>query len=114
MTWPHKIRVQVVNRSGGVCEGCGKREASDIHHRQFKSRGGKDIVQNAILLCGWGNNANEGWCHGRAHNDPGAVIDGWTVASWDDPKSKPVMYRGQWAYLLDRAPWIEPLGLVVF
>ncbi len=114
MSWPHKIRVQVIERSGGVCEGCGDRDAGDIHHRQYKSRGGKDTIQNALLLCGWGNNANQGWCHGTAHNDPEAVISGWSVASWDSPANKPVLYRGAWVFLLDREPWIEPMGEVNF
>src|SRR3546814_876167 len=69
MTWPAKVSKQIEERSGGICEGCGEREATEKHHRKYKSRGGKDTLENALHVCGFGNNAKEG-CHGEAHEDP--------------------------------------------
>ena len=97
MTWPAKVSKLIETRSGGLCEGCGVREASEKHHRKFKSRGGKNELVNALHLCGWGNHTG---CHGEAHTDPERTVDGWSVNSWDDPRSKPVLYRGRWVFLL--------------
>ena len=96
----------VAARSGGICEGCGAEPATDMHHRLYRSRGGRDEVVNILHLAGPGNT---GKCHGRAHNDPEATVEGWSVASWDDPADKPVLYRGRWVRLLPAAPWFIEL-----
>jgi len=100
-------------RSFGLCEGCGKRRANDVHHRLFKSRGGRDEVVNLLHLCGFGNNSNADWCHGRAHTESDAVIDGWSVPSGEKPANRPVLYRGEWVYLLPDGG-LEPVGVVAF
>lgn len=71
-------------------------------HRQFKSRGGKDAVVNALHLCGWGNHTG---CHGVAHSAEGNEL-GWSCNSWEDPATKPVLYRGVMC-------WLTPDGRVV-
>jgi hypothetical protein len=73
-------KAAIKKRSGGFCEGCGQREATEYHHRKFKSRGGMGAVANGLHLCGWGNHTG---CHGKAHSaDPPT---GWALKSWDDP-----------------------------
>ena len=42
------------------CEQCGA-VAVDIHHKIFKSQGGKDNIENLAALCRG--------CHVKAHND---------------------------------------------
>ena len=70
-------------RAGGVCEGCGG-VAEQLHHRQFRSRGGKHRVENLLHLCAA--------CHGRAHSaEPPA---GWAVHSWEKPELVPVEDAG--------------------
>jgi len=43
------------------CENCHKK-AVDIHHIQFRSKGGEDVIQNLMALCRV--------CHDRGHDDP--------------------------------------------
>lgn len=89
MSFPASVRKAVATRSGGVCEGCGNAPATEFHHRRFKSRGGKDTIENCLHLCGWGNHTG---CHGAAHSaDP---PQGWAVHSWEDPKLIPVVIVG--------------------
>jgi len=78
---PAKAKAFVHARSGGICEGCEKAEATEIHHRKFKSRGGTHDVWNLLHLCGWGNHTG---CHGVAHSLEGD-LRGWSVNSWADP-----------------------------
>lgn len=100
MTWPKKVADAIRERSEGLCEGCGERPATEMHHRQFKSRGGKDILVNALHLCGWGNHTG---CHGVAHSAEGGEL-GWSVNSWENPALKPVLYRGVLRWLTDYGP----------
>lgn len=102
---PTKTRRLVEERSGSLCEGCGEREATELHHRKYRSRGGGHEVSNLIHLCGWGNHTG---CHGTAHSAEGHEL-GWSVNSWDDPAHKAVLYRGvmRWLTPDGRA---EPVG----
>lgn len=89
---PAANRRMVEERSKGICEGCGKAPATEIHHRRYKSRGGRHEVSNLIHLCGWGNHTG---CHGVAHK--GAERIGWSVSSGVFPPSDiPVLCRGVW------------------
>lgn len=97
MKWPKKVADAIEERSGGICEGCGKRPAADKHHRKYASRGGKSTLDNALHLCGFGNNQSAG-CHGVAHTGEGGEL-GWSVNSWDDPALKPALYRGVMRWL---------------
>jgi hypothetical protein len=82
-----------------VCEGCGQRPATNIHHRKYASRGGKSEVVNALHLCGMGNVLGAG-CHGVAHSAEGGEL-GWSCNSWENPKHRPVLYRGTLMWLVD-------------
>lgn len=46
------LRDLVITRCQGYCEFCGKVLTDNfaLHHRQFKSRGGKDVLCNLIAL----------------------------------------------------------------
>lgn len=95
---PAKVKRAVEARSGGVCEGCGQRPAVEMHHRKFRSRGGKHEVVNLLHLCGWGNHSG---CHGVAHDGDRGVALGWAVNSWDEPRNRPVRdVSGRWWFLL--------------
>ena len=42
----------VIRINGSSCERCGWREAScDVHHKTPRSKGGKNIVSNGVVLC---------------------------------------------------------------
>lgn len=82
---PKPIRAAVLSRANEHCEGCRKGTTHlELHHRQFRSRGGKHTVVNLVALCGWGNHTG---CHGLAHSS--TPPDGWAVHSWDDPATVP-------------------------
>jgi hypothetical protein len=85
--WPQEVRNTVAKRSKLLCEGCGSSSPLQLHHRQYKSRGGKDTVSNALALCGSGNHSG---CHGRAHTGEGERL-GWSVRSGFDPGEVPVV-----------------------
>lgn len=64
---------KVHDRADGVCEGCGQRPAEQMHHRRFRSRGGKHLAGNLLHLCHL--------CHGKAHSaEPPA---GWAISQYD-------------------------------
>ena len=103
----------VAGRSGGVCEGCGMAPATNMHHRKFRSAGGRDTAANLLHLCGMGNTSG---CHGIAH---GALKmqNGWSVAPWNDPALVPVFHRrdGSWtrgAEILNPIDAVEYMVLV--
>ncbi|MGW9587468.1 HNH endonuclease [Microbacterium sp. NPDC055455] len=102
---PTKTRRLVEERSGFLCEGCGEREATELHHRKYRSRGGGHEVSNLIHLCGWGNHTG---CHGTAHSAEGHEL-GWSVNSWSDPALTPVLWRGGMAWLTPDGR-VEPAG----
>ena len=88
---PAKNRALVASRSGGMCEGCGLRRATDVHHRQYKSRGGTHAVSNLMALCGGTgglSGGNHSGCHGVAHSREGEDR-GWSIRSGFDPLSWP-------------------------
>lgn len=45
------IRKAVLARDGHRCRCCGARDQVDVHHRQFRSRGGADTPANLLALC---------------------------------------------------------------
>jgi len=50
---------QVLERDGWRCQNCGSMSNLEVHHQQFRSRGGSDVELNLITLCCT--------CHARAH-----------------------------------------------
>lgn len=86
----------VQERSSGVCEGCGERNATDMHHRKYRGRGGLTMRDNLIHLCGGESGmkgGNHSGCHGRAHTAIGEQL-GWSVLTNNDPAIIPVFHRG--------------------
>lgn len=87
----------VLARAGGVCEVCGVGGALELHHRRYRSRGGKHTAANLVALCGWGNHTGH---HGWAHSDPLAHEWGVSLHSWDDPATSRIWSAQAGAWLL--------------
>jgi 5-methylcytosine-specific restriction endonuclease McrA len=63
-----ELRAKLLEEHGGVCQQCGKwpdNYGLSLHHLLFKSRGGKTIDENCVLICRC--------CHERFHNIVGKV-----------------------------------------
>lgn len=90
---PGPVRALVRARAGGACEWCGARGTPlELHHRQFRSRGGLHTPQNLVALCGWGNHTG---CHGRAHSRAHeAEPAGFSVRSGYDPATIEIHHHG--------------------
>ncbi len=82
---------RVAERSFGLCEACGVRQATQMHHRLHRSHGGDERVTNLLHLCLW--------CHGEAHQHERRYADGLAVRSGGNPALRPVLYRGRLAIL---------------
>lgn len=96
-------------RSGGVCEGCAQDEATEYHHRKFKSRGGYGTVANGLHLCGWGNHTG---CHGKAHS--AEPPPGWALNSWDDPLLVKVSLHFGTVYIDNSGAYLPPDSIPTF
>jgi len=92
-----KAKKTIRERSGGVCEACGKVPAAQVHHRLYKSRGGRGNVANGLAVCGMGNSAG---CHGAAHSLFGEQ-QGWSIRSGFDPLKVPVSHAAYGLILFD-------------
>jgi hypothetical protein len=46
-----KIREQVMNRAGGMCERCHQQQASEPHHVKYPPWGEFDVPENLLALC---------------------------------------------------------------
>lgn len=94
-TGEHRARRLVRARSGGRCEICGEREATQWHHRKNRSQGGRWDVVNGLDLCAW--------CHGRVTDTRTQYyLLGWCVERDIDPALVPVqLWHG--LYLLTAA-----------
>lgn len=57
--------------------------AYNVHHRKDRGQGGLNEMPNFLHLCGSGTTG----CHGFVTGNPSiSDANGWTVASWDDPR----------------------------
>jgi 5-methylcytosine-specific restriction endonuclease McrA len=67
-----------------VCRVC-RKPGYDVHHIEFRSRGGEDSMANCVLLCRQ--------CHGDAHghvlklSGNAQTKKGLRIARWDDDAS---------------------------
>ena len=78
---PSGVREAVLRRADGRCEWCGRyQDPLELHHRRFRSRGGKHTVQNLVGLCGRGNLNG---CHGKAHSTRTEAAKGFAVSQFD-------------------------------
>ena len=97
---PKKLRDATYKRSGGRCDCCGlwmPQDAFDCHHRQLRSHGGKDEVENLLSL--------RHQCHMWLHQHPREATErGFMVHSWTDPADIPVrrydgrLYLPRWTW----------------
>jgi 5-methylcytosine-specific restriction endonuclease McrA len=87
---------QVLQRSRGLCERCGRAGESD-HHRKNRSQGGRWSLDNIVRLCGDGTRG----CHGWVTSHPEAAsLEGYHVKPWENPAFIPVLIqRKQWVRL---------------
>ena len=71
-----------------VCQG----RATNWHHRQNRSQGGRWLASNGIALCGSGTTG----CHGWITEHPSAAREnGWAVGASDLPALVPVLLHTQ-------------------
>ena len=57
----YNVKSAVLNRDNYTCQICGKKDSRlEIHHIQFRSKGGSNRMDNLVTLC-----SN---CHGKIHN----------------------------------------------
>ncbi len=54
-----RLRQQVLQRDGWRCQCCATRLNLEVHHKEFRSRGGDDSEENLITLCAL--------CHSLSH-----------------------------------------------
>jgi hypothetical protein len=92
-------RDAVRGRSGGMCEVCGTAKATNFQHRLNEGQGGPWTASNGLAVCGQGNATG---CHSVIHLNPTkSYVNGWSVRSWDNPITCPVLRRGEWVLLDD-------------
>jgi 5-methylcytosine-specific restriction endonuclease McrA len=65
-----KLRQQVLQRDGWRCQGCGTRSNLEVHHKEFRSRGGDDSEENLITLCAGCHSLTHRQNEGTAQPDP--------------------------------------------
>jgi hypothetical protein len=62
----------------------------EVHHRLPKGRGGRDVPENGVVLCGLGNSV-PGSCHWMVdHNRAEAIRRGLILESGADPRAVPL------------------------
>lgn len=84
-----KARKLLAQRSGGLCEICGKR-ATNVQHRKNRSQGGGWDLSNLLHLCGTGTTG----CHGYIHANPDrSYANGWSVRQAMNPVDSPAFLR---------------------
>ena len=95
---PVEVARVVGDRAGGRCEAmvfpvC-TGGAEQLHHRQYRSRGGEHTVTNLVFICKA--------CHDCVHAHPRESAEiGLSVHSGQEPGDVPVHYRGRPAVLDD-------------
>jgi hypothetical protein len=55
--WGERRRL-VMERAGGICEGCRQEPATEVHHLTYKHVG-DEFLWELVAVCGW--------CHSRYH-----------------------------------------------
>lgn len=97
VTTDKKALKLIKDRAKGKCEVCGTQvgEEYDPHHRQLKSRGGKDKASNLLHICHK--------CHMKIHDQPAWASDkGYMIASWEKPEEMGFLnWRGFWIDIYD-------------
>jgi hypothetical protein len=108
-------REQVLARSGGACERCGRNlQASifgySVHHRLARGMGGTKTPDDAyrlVVLCGSGVTGCHGWVES---NRAAAEAQGWLIRHGvTKPIDVPVFADGSWYAITPHA--LVPLDL---
>jgi len=55
-----QLKLEVLKRDSWRCQLCGSMQQLEVHHRVFRSHGGKDAEENLVTLCHS--------CHSALHN----------------------------------------------
>jgi len=96
------LRIAVHAREYGLCVVCGTftdLPDGELHHRQLRSRGGRDDAWNCIWLCRL--------CHGVIHANPARSTSlGLLCPSWEAPSGWPVDRAGSW-FIPSPAGWLK-------
>jgi hypothetical protein len=98
-------------RSGGQCELCRSRDATNMHHRRPRGMGGtkRDIHTPAWILhvCGSGTHG----CHGLIESRRAlAYTNGWLLRNHEHPSTTPAwLFRSLFVILTDKGTY-EPWG----
>lgn len=88
----------------GPCERCGRRRATDPHHRLTVARGGPDVLSNLAALC------RE--CHDHVHRyEHEARLGGWILPSGADFRTRAILRWDDMIALLDDEGGYAFLGL---
>lgn len=81
-----ELRPLLWKRCGGRCERCNRAleyDTFEAHHRQFRSRGGLDRIENLVAL--------DGDCHRWAHASASEALPaGFAVLRTEDPRMVPL------------------------
>lgn len=98
-----RARLIVRDRAGQMCEirinGVCLGRGTNYQHRRNRSQQGPWTPSNGLWVCGSGTTG----CHGHIHHNVAeATAKGWTVKSWEDWQSKPVLLWSGLALLDDR------------
>lgn len=90
-----KCRKVVRERSGEICEICGKKRAAQMHHRRNRSQSGKWEAANILHIC----LDDHVWI---GLNIAAAERNGWTIQGTQAiPAKTPVRRRGERVFLYD-------------
>ncbi len=105
---PPAVLALIRERSGGLCEVCGRR-AESTHHRKRGGMGGsKDPAArspaNLLRVCGDGTRG----CHGMIEsNRTVSYENGRLVRQGDSPTDVPVLLRNRWTLLTEDGQYTE-------
>lgn len=109
MTGPtRRVREDVICRSNGMCERCGKQlhgQPYSVHHRRPRGMGGtvrpeSNQPANLLVLCG--SATTPGSCHQWIESRRSeAFEDGLLIRQTDDPSQVPVLLERGWVLLTD-------------
>jgi hypothetical protein len=84
---PTAVRNIVLSRAGNKCERCGALAYAPLHlhHRKFRSRGGRHVMSNLVALCLH--------CHEHVHSHgEEARATGYAIPSWvEESEEVPIL-----------------------
>jgi len=105
---PPAVLALIRERSGGLCEVCGRR-AESTHHRKPGGMGGsKDPAAhspaNLLRVCGDGTRG----CHGAIESDRAwSYINGRLLRQGSSPADVPVLLRHGWVLLTEDGQYVS-------